>query len=258
MRGRNLAATLLVGALATLCRADDKPIDRAELDKRIVITVYQTALLGTDIFNKGKHDECYRLYQGALLALQPFLDHRPALAESVKAKLVKADALKPVEGAFVLRAALDEIQNEIAPGKAEPKSDAKVEPKKMSLWDRMGGEKSVRAAVKDFMTAALEDKKVNFTRDGKFKFDAKGAAMLEQLLVEWISEVTGGPLPYSGKRDMKSAHAGMKITDEEFDALLTVIQKTLEKHKLGKPESDELMKIVGSTRAMIVEVKKGM
>ncbi len=255
MRGRILGAVLLVLGVGALGRADDKPIDRADVDKRVVFTVYETAKLGTDIFNKGKHEECFRLYQGSLMALQPFLDHRLRLAASVKDKLEKAKAMKAVEGSFLLREALDEIQNEIAPSKVEPKSDAKVDPKKMSLWDRLGGEKAVRAVVRDVMETAAKDPKVNFDRNGKFKLDAKGAARLEQLLVELISVISGGPLEYSEKRNLKEVHAGMKITDEEFDALLAVIQKVLEKNKVGKADSDELMKHLAATRAVIVEVK---
>src|SRR5207247_3415391 len=61
------------------------------------------------------------------------------------------------------------------------------------LWDRLGGEKAVRAVVHDFVIAAATDPKVNFFRDGKFKFTGKDVENLEQLLVELISATTGGP-----------------------------------------------------------------
>lgn len=252
MYGRILGAAILILALGATTRADDKPLERADLDKRVVRAVYETAVKGTALFNNGKHDECYRLYQGAFIGLYPMLDHRPKLMLSVLEKIDKASAMKPVDGAFVLREALDEIQNEIAPA---PKSDVKVEPKKVALWDRLGGEKGVRTVVKDFIVAAAADKKVNFTRDGKYKLDAKGVERLEQLLVELVSEVTGGTLKYTGTKDMKTVHAGMKITDEEFDAIAGLLLKTLEKHKVEKPEIDELMKIIGGTRPFIVEPK---
>ena len=252
MHGRILGAAVLILALGAATRADDKPVERTDLDKRIVRSVYDTALQGTAIFNNGKHDECYRLYQGLLNGIYPMLDHRPKLMLSVKEKIDKASAMKPVDGAFALREALDEIQNEIAPAS---KSDTKVEPKKAVLWDRLGGEKGVRTVVKDFIVAAAADKKVNFTRDGKYKLDAKRIEHLEQLLVELVSEVTGGNLKYTGTKDMKTVHAGMKITDDEFDAIAGVLLKTLEQHKVAKPEIDELMKIIGGTRPLIVEPK---
>src|SRR5262245_37038197 len=209
MRGRILGALVLVVAVVAVSRADDRPLDRTELDKRVVKAVYEAALKGTDIFNKGKHEECLRYYEGVLLGIQPMLDHRPKLMDSVKGRMDKARGLKTVDAAFALREALDEIQNDIAPGKVDSgKTEVgKGDLKKMSLWDRLGGEKAVRAVVKDFVAAAAEDKKVNLTRDGKFKPDAKGIERIENLLVELISETTGGPLMYSGKKTMKDVHA---------------------------------------------------
>src|SRR5262245_15311205 len=189
MRARFFGAVLLAAAVGTtLARADDKPLERADLDKRIVKVVYESALEGTNIFNKGNYEGCYRLYLGTLTAVEPLLDHRPKLQASVKQKIDKSKTLKPTEGAFELRAALDEIQNEIAPS-----------PKKAALWTRLGGEENVKAIVNDILTVALEDKKVNFLRDGKFKLDAKGMDNLRKLFVELISVNTGGPLKYTGK-----------------------------------------------------------
>jgi hemoglobin len=251
---------VLAAVLGSITRADDRPLDRGEVDKRVVWALYETTLLGTDIFNKGKHEECFRLYQGALTGIQPLLDHRPQLKDSVKEKMERAKTLKAAEAAFLLREALDEIQNEIAPHSgSDAKVDSKTIPKKTSLWDRLGGEKGVRAVVKDVIAAAAEDKNVNFFRDGKIKVDEKGKARMEQLFVELISIMAGGPLEYSEKRNLQQAHAGMKITDGEFDALLTVLQRTLEKHKVGKVESEELLAHFARTRPVIVEVKgKGM
>jgi hemoglobin len=254
MRARILLAITVLVAAGALTRADDKPIDRSELDKKIVGAVYESAVLGTDIFNKGSHAECFRLYQGTLMALVPMLDHRAVLQGKVKMRLERAAKMKPADGAFELRAALDEIQNDIAPPKDAPKPKEK-EPAKTTLWERLGGEKAVKAVVHDFVLAAAEDKKVNFSRDGKFKPDAKGVERLEKLLVELISETTGGPLKYTGK-SMKEAHKGMGITNAEFDALGAVLVTTLKKYKVPQSDIDELVKIVESTRKDIVEEKK--
>ncbi|WP_439630523.1 group I truncated hemoglobin [Gemmata sp.] len=265
MRTRLLSAVVLVLACGATVRAAEgqRPLDRTELDRRVVRIVYEAALLGTDVFNDKKHDECYRLYQGTLLAVVPLLDHRPKLVASVKDKLDKAKGMKAAEGAFVLRDALDEIQHEIAPNskadpktesKVDPKTDTKVEPKKTTLWDRLGGETGVAKVINDLLVVAIEDPKVNLLRDGKYKLDAKGTAHLKKMLLEMVSEVTGGPLKYTGK-DMKSAHAGMKITAEEFDAFAALMADTLKKNKVAKADIDELMKVVGATKASIVEGK---
>lgn len=241
MRARMLLAVLVLFGAGSLTRAEDKP----DVDKKVVGTVYEVAVLGTDIFNKGNHEGCFRLYQGTLIALAPMLDHRPKLQGAVKQRLDRAKGMKAADGAFELRTALDEIQNEIAPPKVEAKK---------ALWDRLGGEKAVRAVVHDFVLAAAEDKKVNFLRDSKIKIDAKGIAHLEQMLVELVSATTGGPLKYTGK-SMLEVHKGMAITNEEFDALGGVLVATLKKYKVPQADIDELVKIVETTRKDIVEKK---
>lgn len=246
MRVRLLLAAFVLAGAGALVRADDKPLDRTELDKRIVNAVYESALMGTDVFNKGGHAECYRLYQGTLLAVAPMLDHRAKLQTMVKMRLERATKMaKPSDAAFELRTALDEIQNEIAPSK-----DAKK-----TMWDRLGGETGVRKVVDDFVFVAAEDKKVNFFRDGKVKLDGKGVQHLKQMLVELISANTGGPLKYTGK-DMKEAHKGMMITDAEFDALRDILVATLKKHKVSDEDIAALGKVVESTRKDIVEAPK--
>lgn len=242
MRAKILLAVLALVATSNLTRADDK--HGSELDKKIVAAVYETAVLGTEVFNKGNHEGCYRLYQGTLMTLVPMLDHRAVLQGKIKKRLERASTMRAADGAFELRAGLDEIQSDIAPGK-EAKKDK-------PLWDRLGGEKAVRAVVHDFVVAAAGNKDVNFLRNGTIKIDGKGVEHLEEMLVELISATSGGPLKYTGK-DMKSVHKGMRITDKEFDALGGVLVATLKKYKVPQTEIDELVKIVESTRGDIVE-----
>src|SRR5262245_28056347 len=163
-----IATCVLIGA-GGVARADDKPIDRAELDRWAARIAYDATVTGTELFNKGEQLGCYRLYQGTVQALMPLLDHRPRLSASVKDKLDKAKMMKPAEGAFVLREALDVV--------------AGVATAKKPLWERLGGEKAVRVVVHDFVLAAASDPKVNFFRDGAFKLDATGVEHLAQMLV---------------------------------------------------------------------------
>jgi hemoglobin len=175
------------------------------------------------------------------------LDHRPKLQDGVKMHLDAAAKMEPAKGAFELRTALDDIQNDIAPPKGKT-------PMVTTLWDRLGGEKGVKAIVHDIVLVAAEDKKVDFLRGGKVKLDAKGIEHLEKMLVEFISSATGGPLKYEGK-SMKEAHKGMMIADVEFDALVADMVSVLMKHKVAPADIAELGKIVESTRKEIVEKK---
>jgi hemoglobin len=231
----------LVVALTGIVRAQDKPLERSEIDKRAAKAAYEAALAGTEIFNGGDHSGCARLYQGTLQALLPMLDHRPKLAASVAEKLQTAKTLRAPQAATVLREALDEIMG-------QSKAAA-------TLWDRLGGEKVVRVLVKEAGTAAASDPKVNFSRGGQYKLDEKAVERMEQLLVEFVSINAGGPLKYSG-RDLATVHKGMKITDAEFDVLMEHLKATLKKHSIGPRETDELVALVEKTRKQIVEEPK--
>ena len=229
-----------------VARAEEpaKPLDRADLDKRAAKVAYDTSKLGSELWTAGEVEGCFRLYQGALMALQPMLDHRPKLAALVKEKLEDAQTQRIEKGAFTLREALDAIQKETvaAVGGAD---------KKGSLWSRLGGEKVVQAVVHDFVDAAMKDPKVNFTRDGTHKLDAKKRVQLEEHLVELLSEVGKGPIEYTG-RDVKKLHAGMKITDAEFDAIVACLAEALKSNKVPVAESDELVKLVKSVKSAFV------
>lgn len=128
---------------------------------------------------------------------------------------------------------------------------------KKSLYDRLGGESAITAVVDEFVALAAADEKVNFFRKGTDKEWKPGegdVAKLKMHLVNLIGQLTGGPQKYTGK-DMKAAHAGMKITEAEFNALAGDLVKALDKFKVPQAEKDELIKIVASTAGDIIEAK---
>src|SRR5205807_459369 len=77
-------------------------------------------------------------------------------------------------------------------------------------------------------------------------------ARLKDQLVNFISSASGGPRTYDGK-SMKDLHAGMKITDKEFDALAGDLRKALEMNKVKPEDAAELLNAVETTRRSIVE-----
>lgn len=133
-----------------------------------------------------------------------------------------------------------------------------VPAKEKSLYERLGGEKAITAVVDDFVARTAKNEKVNFFRKGTDKEWKPTPAQVDQLkkhLVELIGSATGGPQKYTG-RDMKSSHAGMKITEAEFNAMAGDLKATLDQFKVPAKEQDELFKIVGSTKGDIVEKSK--
>src|SRR5262249_31480602 len=78
-----------------------------DVDARIENQLYETLKLGTDVYNRGSHDACYRLYQGSLMVVMGFLDHRPEQLARVQKALKESDTLFNVKDrAFALRDAI--------------------------------------------------------------------------------------------------------------------------------------------------------
>jgi hemoglobin len=123
-----------------------------------------------------------------------------------------------------------------------------------TLYERLGGHDAIVAVVDDFTSRAASDPAVNFTRKGhpnEWKPTSADLNRFKVLLVQFIESNTGGPKNYEG-RPMDVAHKGMEITGPEFDALAGDLKATLDKFKVPQKEQDELLTIVGSTRASIV------
>jgi hemoglobin len=51
---------------------------------------------------------------------------------------------------------------------------------------------------------------------------------------------------------MKESHAHLNITEREWDRMVILFKEVLAKHKVPAKETQELLEIVGSTKADIV------
>jgi hemoglobin len=145
------------------------------------------------------------------------------------------------------------------------KSQAVLADDKKPLYDRIGGEVGVKLIVDDYVPRLLADPRVNFQRVGvkhggfsihhnqSEQWDAspENIKMLKTHMVEFIGLATGGPSKYTGK-DMKSSHANMHITNDEFDAALGDLKSTLDKLQIANKEQKELLSVVETTREQIV------
>jgi hemoglobin len=144
-----------------------------------------------------------------------------------------------------------------APAMAPPAMASPTTGQEKTLYERLGGEAAIKAVVDDFVDRAAADPRVNFTRRGtdrEWEASPENVIRLKARLVELIGSATGGRQAYRG-RAMKAVHEGMRITDREFDALADDLTATLDKFHVPVREQAELLKVVGSTRRDIVEVR---
>jgi len=116
-----------------------------------------------------------------------------------------------------------------------------------SLYERLGGMEPIVAVVEDFRDRVAADARINQ------KFARTDLARLRKMLIDQVCEVAGGPCTYTG-RNMKDAHAGMKVTSGEFDALVEDLVATLNHFKVGKTEQAEILGVLGPLKGDIVEV----
>ena len=117
-----------------------------------------------------------------------------------------------------------------------------------TLYQRLGGREAIKQVVDDFVANLAADPRVN----ARFKgLDAAKMAKLQTDLADQICDVTGGPCAYLG-RDMKTVHAGMKITEAEWNATVEDLVRTLNKFKVGPKEQQELLSALGGMKKDIV------
>ena len=117
-----------------------------------------------------------------------------------------------------------------------------------SLYDRLGAKEGITTVVDAFVAKVGGDTRINGY------FASTDLAKLKMHMVNQICEATGGPCKYTG-RTMKQTHAGMGVTDAAFGALVEDLVATLDEHKVGKAEKEELLGILGPMKGDIVEKK---
>src|SRR5262245_66119771 len=88
-----VAVVSLVAVLSGVARPDDrtKP-DQGNQGARIRQGVVNALQLGVPLYNNGDPVGCYRVYQGALYGLLPFLADRPELKSAVESGMGTAQA----------------------------------------------------------------------------------------------------------------------------------------------------------------------
>ena len=120
-----------------------------------------------------------------------------------------------------------------------------------SLYERLGGDYGIAAAVDDLVDRLYENDTVNQNPAVQEFHDEDGQPGFKYLVTAWSIEATGGPEIYAG-RDMEEAHMDLDVTEREFDVVYTEIETSL--YQLGVPERemDEFMEIIESYRDMVV------
>jgi hemoglobin len=125
------------------------------------------------------------------------------------------------------------------PGRAQEKS----------LYERVGGYNALAAVVDDFIVRLVTDKQFEKFFAGH-SIDSK--KRIRQHILDQFCAATGGPCVYTG-REMKTSHAGLGITNADWDAAAKHLADSLDKFKVPQKEKGELLAFVSGLKKDIVE-----
>jgi hemoglobin len=121
-----------------------------------------------------------------------------------------------------------------------------------SLYKQLGGYDAIAAVTDDVIGRLVSDPKL-----AKFfvGLDDEHKALVRQRFVDFICAKTGGPCLYTG-RDMKTAHAGLHITEDEWNAAIADFGATEEKFKIPPDVRRQLGELFGQIKADIVTANR--
>ena len=118
-----------------------------------------------------------------------------------------------------------------------------------SLYTRLGGYAAISAVVDDLVDRLAQNKQL-----GRF-YQHRGRDGInreKQLTKDYISEKTGGPLYYRG-RNMKVAHAGMRMSKRDWKIFMGLLNESLQKFNVPSQEKNEVNNLIDSLKIIIVE-----
>jgi hemoglobin len=110
-----------------------------------------------------------------------------------------------------------------------------------SLYEQLGGEAAVDAAVDLFYRKVLADARIATFFDS-VDMDAQRAKQKA-----FLTFAFGGPNSYTG-RDLRAAHARMKLSEEHFQAVMENLGASLK--ELGVPDT-----LIGKAAAIALSTK---
>ena len=111
----------------------------------------------------------------------------------------------------------------------------------MSVYEKIGGEAAVNAAVDIFYRKVLADERIN-----EF-FDTVDMEAQHAKQKAFLTMAFGGPNNYTGK-DMREAHKHMNLTEEHFNAVAECLVGTLNDLSVPQEYIDEIVTIAVSVK----------
>ena len=116
-----------------------------------------------------------------------------------------------------------------------------------TLYQRLGGAERIAAIMED----AVDRHAVNPVLAPRFR--GKDLVKLKQIGTQFVCAGTGVPQKYAG-RDLRTAHAGLNINEQEFVATVDDIVAALNEHRVGAAEVGEIIAILFALKGEVLRV----
>lgn len=118
-----------------------------------------------------------------------------------------------------------------------------------SLYQKLGGKAAIDAAVEAFYVKVLADPRV------KDYFENINMGKQRRKQKEFLSAALGGPVPWTG-RDMRTAHADLKLEEKHFNAIAENLVATLKDLKISDELITQVIAVVATTKDDILNRPK--
>lgn len=118
----------------------------------------------------------------------------------------------------------------------------------ISLYERLGGAQGISNIVDDVIAAHLNNPVVST----RFQ-NVEDLEHAKKMAREFFAAGSGGPEKYTGK-DMRTAHRGMNISEQEYLAVMDDIMGALEKNKIDETTRKDVLAILYSLKGEIIRV----
>jgi len=117
---------------------------------------------------------------------------------------------------------------------------------KSTWYEKLGGERTISAVVKDFHERMLEDDRVNHHYIG-----VNMEHLSRHLTTFFMSYALEGPNPFE-MSTLRQAHAGLNITSEEYEIAIKHLNASLRKHQVALEDIAKIEAFLRSIKPHII------
>jgi hemoglobin len=121
---------------------------------------------------------------------------------------------------------------------------------RQSLYKRLGGYDTIAAVVHELMPRLKRDPIIGPYWKGKSEDSARRE---DQLAIDFICAAFEGPVYYAG-RDMRTAHKGLGITEEEWSVFMDHLAATLDHLAIPAHETSEFLDAAAALKWDVVDM----